>query len=95
MNKNDFVEQQMNEVKATLEALKQHHATATEELKQEPEDDAMRDVLEDCEEGITALEPVLADFSREGVDPEELVKYAATIEEWQEAEAEIAKQLEK
>jgi len=93
--KEAFVKRQHDEVRATLEALKGHRDTATERLKQEPDDDELRDLVVDTEEGIGILEPVLADFEREGVDPEELVKYAQVIQDWQEREAEIAKKFER
>ncbi len=94
-NKNSFVQRQLDEVKTTLVALRKHADMMEERIVQEPEDDKLRDYLEDAEEGIEALEPILADFEREGVDPEELIDYAKTIEEWQEKEKEISEYLAK
>ena len=93
--KNTFVQRQKDELVATLNALRKHAETMEERIIQEPDDDALRDYLEDAEEGIEALEPMLADFEREGVDPEELIGYAQTLEEWQEKEKEIGEYLQK
>jgi hypothetical protein len=94
-NKDSFVERQKTEVKETLEKLRAHAETLEQNLQHEPDDDLARDMLKDAEDGVEALEPILADFDRRGVDPEELVQYAQTIEEWQRKEADIAAKLDK
>lgn len=91
--RSEFVERQMDEVKETFEALKRHRDAIEEELKTAPEGDELRDILEDVEEGIVALEPIMADFQNQAVDSEELIKYAQTIEDWQAREKEISEQL--
>jgi hypothetical protein len=83
------------DVAELLANLKKHADTIDERLTQEPSDDKLQDFLEDAQEGIDALEPILADFEAEGVDPEELVKYAEDLEAWQEKETEIAEYLNK
>jgi hypothetical protein len=94
-NKKSFVAREAGEVRETLQNLKKHADTIEERLVKEPEDDRLQDFLEDAQEGIEALEPILADFEADGVDPEELVKYAEDLEEWQEKETEIAEYLNK
>ena len=94
-NKRSFVARETGEVRETLQNLKKHADAIEERLVKEPDDDKLQDFLEDAEEGVEALEPILADFEAEGVDPEELVKYAEDLEEWQEKEAEIAEYLNK
>lgn len=87
------MERQQGEVRETLERLRTHAQTLEERLGQEPDDDAARDMLEDAENGIEVLEPILADFEKAGVDPEELIAYAQTIEDWQRREGEISEKL--
>lgn len=94
-NKNSFVERQMNEVRETLANLKKHVETIEERLIKEPDDDKLQDYLEDAQEGVEALTPILTDFEVQGVDPEELIKYAGDIESWQTKEAEINEHLNK
>lgn len=93
MNKAEFVKRQQDEVRETLESLKKHAGVIDERLIKEPDDDQLQDYQEDVAEGIEALTPILADFEAQGVDPDELVKYAEEIEEWQDKEAEIAEYL--
>lgn len=95
MNKNQFVKHELEDVQLLLGNLQKHRDAIEEELKQQPDDDTLRGALEDCEEGIEALEPVMADYQRDGVDDEELIKYAEMLADWHEKEKEVAALLEK
>ena len=95
MNKSEFMKHEAEDVMELLTNLKAHRDALTEELKQQPDDDTLRDALEDVEEGIEALEPVMADYARDGVDAEELAKYAEMLTDWHEKEQEIAELLKK
>ena len=89
----EFIQRQHEEVRETLERLREH-AMAFEEKMQEGEDaEEWQPLADEAKEGVVALEPVLADFDNAGVDPEELIQYAQTIEHWQMREAEFAKLL--
>lgn len=90
MNRSDFIKRQHDEVRETLDKLRDH-AAAFEEKVQEGDMEKWQPWLDEAQEGVAALEPVLADFDNAGVDPEELVQYAQVIEDWQMKEAELAK----
>jgi hypothetical protein len=91
--RNAFVQRQHDEVKETLEKLREHVMAFEEKLQEGGEAEEWQPLLDDAKAGVAALEPVLADFDNVGVDPEELVQYAQTIEEWQMKEAELSKKL--
>ncbi len=93
MNRNEFLTKQHDEVRATLERLREHALAFEEKLQEGGEAEEWQPLVDAAKEGVAALEPVLADFDNTGVDPEELVQYAQTIEYWQEREAEFAKKL--
>lgn len=89
----EFIQRQHDEVKTTLGKLRDHLALCEEKLQEDAENEEMAAMAAQAREGIAALEPILADFDDAGVDPEELIKYARDIEEWQAKEAELAKKL--
>ncbi len=92
--RNEFIQRQHDEVRETLERLREH-AMGFEEKMQEGEDaEEWQPLVDEARAGVAALEPVLADFDNAGVDPEELVQYAQVIEQWQMREAEFAKKLQ-
>ena len=91
--RNAFVQRQHDEVRDTLEKLRQHVMGFEEKLQEGGEAEEWQPLLDSAKAGVAALEPVLADFDNAGVDPEELVQYAQTIENWQMKEAELAKKL--
>ncbi len=93
MNRSEFVQRQHDEVRDTLEKLRQHVPGFEEKLQEGGEAEEWQPLLDEARAGVAALEPVLADFDNAGVDPEELVQYAQTIEDWQQREIELAKQL--
>lgn len=76
------------EVKELSDRFAAHRDAIEERLKQEPADDEMRDALEDCEEAIETLEPLLA------VDDEDLAKYEETLSELIEKEGSLAERLQ-
>ncbi len=77
------------EVKELSDRFQAHRASAEERLKQEPSDDEMRDVLEDAEEALEALENLLA------VDDEDLAKYDDQLSDLAERETALADRLER
>ena len=89
-----FVQRQHDEARETLERLRQHVMGFEEKLQEGGEAEEWQPLLDDAKAGVAALEPVLADFDNAGVDPEELVQYAQTIEDWQMKEAELSKKLQ-
>ena len=91
--RNAFVQRQHDEVRDTLEKLRQHVMGFEEKLQEGGEAEEWQPLLDSAKAGVAALEPVLADFDNAGVDPEELVQDAQTIENWQMQEAELAKKL--
>ncbi len=91
--RNDLVTRMHEEVRDALEKLREHAMAFEEKLQEGGEAEEWQPYVEDARAGVAALEPVLADFDNAGVDPEELVQYASTIEHWQEREAEFSKKL--
>lgn len=89
----EFIQRQHKEVKETLEKLHKHQAALIEKLKDDENNDDLKSLLGEAEMGVQALVPVLSDFEADGVDPEELIKYAQTIEDWQIKERELAEKL--
>lgn len=77
------------EVKELSDRFQAHRDAIEERLKQEPADDEMRDRLEEVEETLESLEPML------GVDDEDLVKYEDTLAEMAAKEAALAERLER
>ena len=88
-----FIHRQHDEVRDTLEKLRQHVMGFEEKLQEGGEAEEWQPLLDDAKAGVAALEPVLADFDNAGVDAEELIQYAQVIEDWQMKEAELAKKL--
>jgi hypothetical protein len=93
MNKSEFVERQHDEVRDTLEKLREHAAAFEEKLQESGKVEVWQPLVDRARAGIAALEPVLADYDNAGVDPEELIQYAQVIEDWILKEAELAKEL--
>ncbi len=77
------------EVKELSDRFKAHLAAIEERLAQEPSDDEMRDRLEEVEETIDTLAPLL------GVDDEDLGKYEDTLAELTAKEQALAERLER
>ncbi len=77
------------EVKELSDRFQAHLSAIEERLRQEPSDDEMRDALEDVEETIDTLSPMLT------VDDEDLVKYEDTLSELAAKEEALAERLQK
>ncbi len=93
MNRTEFLNRQHDEVRETLERLRGHALAFEEKLQEGEEAEEWQPLADEAKAGVAALEPVLADFDNVGVDPEELIQYAQTIEHWQMREAEFSKKL--
>lgn len=93
MNRSEFVQRQHDEVRDTLEKLREHVMAFEEKLQEGGETEEWQPLLDEARAGVSALEPVLEDFDNAGVDPDELIQYAQVIEEWQMKEAELAKRI--
>lgn len=91
MNRSEFVQRQHDEVRDTLEKLREHVLAFEEKLQEGGEAEEWQPLHDEAASGVAALEPVLADFDNADVDPEELVEHAQVIEDWQLKEAELAK----
>jgi hypothetical protein len=89
----EFIRRQHDEVRETLEKLRQHAAAFEEKIQEGGDAEKWGPLAAEAKAGIAALEPVLEDFDTAGVDPEELVKYAQTIEDWQRKEPDLAAKL--
>jgi hypothetical protein len=89
--RSEFVQRQHDEVRDTLEKLREHALAFEEKVQEGGDAEEWQPLIDDARAGVAALEPVLEDFDNTGVDPEELIQYAQTIEEWQSKEAELAK----
>lgn len=89
----EFLRRQHDEVKTTLDRLRAHVSALEERMQEGHDADKWMPLLKEARDGVAALDPVLEDFDTAGVDPEELVKYAQVIEEWQEKEKELAHKL--
>jgi len=89
-----FVQRQHDEVRETLDKLRQLALAFEEKLQEGGEVEEWQPLADAARAGIAALEPILADFDDAGVDPEELIQYAQTIEEWQMKEQELAKRIQ-
>jgi len=92
--RNAFVQRQHDEARETLEKLRSHALGFEEKIQEGGDAEKWQPLLDSAKAGVSALEPVLADFDNAGVDPEELIQYAQTIEDWQMKEAELAKKLQ-
>lgn len=77
------------EVKELSDRFEAHRDAIEERLKQEPADDEMRDALEDVEEILESLAPLLT------VDDEDLVKYEDQLADMTEKETALAARLER
>jgi len=89
----EFIQRQHNEVKETLEKLHKHQAALVERLEGDDENEDLKALLGEAELGVQALAPVLAEFDRDDVTPEELIQFAQTIEDWQIKEKALAEKL--
>lgn len=76
------------EVKELADRFAAHRDAIEDRLKQEPADDEMRDKLEDVEEILETLAPLLE------VDDEDLGKYEDTLADLTERESALAQRLE-
>lgn len=88
-----FITRQHKEARETLDWLLKIQADLTERIGARPDDAKLKEWLGEAELGVRALEPIVADFDREGVDPEELIGYAQTIEDWERRTADLAKRI--
>lgn len=77
------------EIKELSERFEAHRDAFEEALKQEPADDEKRDALQDAEEAIETIAPML------GADDEDLVKYEDTLAELAEKEQRLAELLDR
>ena len=91
MNRSEFVQRQHDEVRDTLEKLREHVMAFEEKLQEGGEAEEWQPLVDEAKSGVAALEPVLEDYDNAGVDPEELIQYAQVIEDWQMKEAELSK----
>jgi len=91
--KADFIKRQHDEVRETLDRLREHQEDLAERLSSEPENEDLKALLGEAELGVRALEPVFDEFERADVEPEEMVDYTTTIDEWQEREKDLANRL--
>ena len=92
MNKAEFVQRQHDEVRDLLGKLRAHADAFQEKLQETGKPETWQPLIEEAKAGVAALEPVLADYDNAGVDPEELIQYASTIEDWRMKEEELSKQ---
>ena len=84
--------QSLSEIQELLARFEKGRDALAERLKQEPDDEEARDFLEDAEEAIGTLGPIIEAFER-GDDPE-LEKYAEILDELAEEETDLAQKLE-
>ncbi len=77
------------EVKELSDRFEAHREAIEERLKQEPADDEMRDTLEEVEETIETLTPMLS------VDDEDLAKYEDQLSEMTAKEEALAERLQR
>jgi hypothetical protein len=91
--KNEFIARQHDEVKSTLEKLNEHRALLEEKVQEDPENKKWPGLLAEAAAGVAALEPIMSEFDRADVDPEELIAYSQKIEDWQAKEKELAAKL--
>ncbi len=77
------------EVKELSDRFEAHREAIEERLKQEPADDEMRDTLEEVEETIEVLTPMLS------VDDEDLTKYEDQLSEMTAKEEALAERLQR
>lgn len=91
--RSEFVQRQHDEVRDTLEKLREHALAFEEKIQEGGEAEEWQPLVDEARAGVMALEPVLEDYDNAGVDPEELIQYAQIIEEWQSKEADLAKKI--
>lgn len=85
-SKTEFIKRQHDEVRETLTKLRAHQEDIAERLQTKPDDEELKAMLGEAELGVRALEPVFEEFERADVEPEEMVDFTSTIDEWQERE---------
>jgi cell fate (sporulation/competence/biofilm development) regulator YmcA (YheA/YmcA/DUF963 family) len=93
MNRTEFTQLQHEEVREMLEKLREHALAFEEKLQEGGEAEEWQPLIDEARAGVTALEPVLEDYDNAGVDSEELIQYAQTIEDWRSKEAELSKKI--
>ena len=81
MNRDEFSRRQHDQVRETLEKLREHMMAFEEKLQEGGEAEEWQPLLDEARAGVSALEPVLEDYDNAGVDSEELIQYAQAIEE--------------
>lgn len=81
--KAEFIKRQHDEVRETLEKLRAHQDDITERLQTKSDNEELKTLLGEAELGVRALEPVFDEFERADVEPEEIVDFTSTIDEWQ------------
>lgn len=91
--KEAFIRRQHDEVRETLEKLRAHQEDIAERLQSKPDDEDLKSLLGEAELGVRALEPVFEEFERADVEPEEMVDFTTTIDEWQEREKALEERL--
>ena len=91
--RSEFVQRQHDEVRDMLDKLREHALAFEEKLQEGGEAEDWQPLIDEARAGVSVLEPVLEDYDNAGVDSEELIQYAQTIEIWQAKEAELAKKL--
>src|SRR5688572_9905947 len=84
--------QSLTEIQELLARFEKGRDALAERLKQEPDDDEARDFLQDAEEAIGTLGPIIEAYER-GDDPE-LEKYSEILDELAEEETDLAQKLE-
>lgn len=89
----EFIERQHSEVRATLENLHKHQAALIDSLVGDENNEELKALLGEAEIGVQALVPILSEFDRDDVDPNELIRFAQAIEDWQIKEKQLAEKL--
>lgn len=84
--------QSLTEIQELLGRFEKGRDALAERLKQEPDDDEARDFLQDAEEAIGTLGPIIEAYER-GDDPE-IEKYSEILDELAEEETDLAQKLE-
>lgn len=91
--KEAFIRRQHDEVRETLDRLRQHQEDIAERLNSSPDDEDLKSLLGEAELGVRALEPVFEEFENADVESHEMVDFTSTIDEWQEREKALTDKL--
>ena len=89
----EFIKRQHDEVRETLKKLNGFQSDLAERIEKDPDNSELKEWMGEAEMGVRALEPVMDEFDRDDVDPDELIKFAQTIEDWQIKAKELGKKL--